>query len=75
MTLKCSPGEILAKNCLDHVICPLYKEIGQMSRSKGLGFCHMLLLEIGLGLGLESDYRVIQGHLENRFKKSRDSRV
>ena len=34
----------------------------------------MLLLEIGLGLGLESDCRglwfrtVIQGHLENRLK-------
>ena len=46
--LKCSPGEILANSCLDHVICPLYNEIVQISRSKGLGFWHMLLLEIGL---------------------------
>ena len=44
----------------------------------------MLLLEIGLGLGSWNQIRglvvrvsniVIQGHLENRFKKSRDSRV
>ena len=29
--LKCSSDAILAKNCLDHVICP-YKEIYQISR-------------------------------------------
>ena len=29
--LKCSPDEILARNCLYHVICP-YKEISQISR-------------------------------------------
>ena len=29
--LKCSPGEISAKNCLDHVICP-YKKISQISQ-------------------------------------------
>ena len=40
----------------------------------------MLLIEIGLGLGLESDnirglgFQIaIQGHLQNRIKKSRDS--
>jgi len=59
-----------------------YKDIRKLVkyRSLGLGFRHMLLLEIGLGLGLESDKRlvfriVIQGHLENGLKKSRDSRV
>ena len=42
----------------------------------------MLLLKIGLGLGLELNQirglgfrKVIQGQLENRLKKSRDSRV
>ena len=39
------------------------------------------MLQLGLGLGLGPNYRrlgfrtVIQGHLENVFKKSRDSRV
>ena len=57
IAFKCSPGEISAKNCLDHVICP-YKEIGQIISRQISRFPLALLLKIGLGLGLESNYRV-----------------
>ena len=54
--LKCSPGEnlILAKNCLDHVICPYIRKLVKYRQGQGFAICNAFVRDwVRIGIRLE----------------------